>query len=290
MTQSKYWCFTVNNYTDDEFDQLSRLEPGALFTYLVCGREKGAAGTPHLQGYIELPTRQRMSGVKKIPGLARAHLEKRRGTSEQASDYCKKEEDFFELGDRSQAAVGKRSLYEEAVTALREGATIDDLWKEHTGVMIRYAKGFKDAKIALQPKKKLKTFDLETFKFQFAFEAGRSHILVGPSGVGKTSYVRSKFPEALMVSHMDDLLQFDPTYHTAIIFDDMSFTHMPRTAQIHLVDQDDDRSIHCRYQTAFIPAGTMKIFTTNVENIFDLTDEAIKRRVKVNRVVDLSGK
>lgn len=48
-----------------------------------------------------------------------------------------------------------------------------------------------------------------------------------------------------------------------------------------MVDFDDERSIHVRYTTAFIPAGTKKIFTTNVQDghIYMAGDAAIERRV-----------
>jgi hypothetical protein len=80
---------------------------------------------------------------------------------------------------------------------------------------------------------------------------------------------------------MDDLGNFDIANHTGIVFDDMCFKHLPRTAQIHLVDQDDDRSIHIRYTTAFIPAGTPKVFTSNTPDIFEVHDEAIDRRIHI---------
>lgn len=83
-----------------------------------------------------------------------------------------------------------------------------------------------------------------------------------------------------MVSHMDQLKDYDATVHDGILFDDMSFKHMPRTAQIHIADMDDDRYIHIRYATAYIPKGTLKIATTNVRDIFD-DDAAIKRRCHV---------
>lgn len=84
------------------------------------------------------------------------------------------------------------------------------------------------------------------------------------------------------MSHIDDLLKFDPKKHEGIIFDDMDFKHVPRTAQIHLVDTDFERSIHCRYACARIPAKTKKIFTTNEFNggIFLINDPAIARRIK----------
>jgi len=108
-----------------------------------------------------------------------------------------------------------------------------------------------------------------------------SVVLWGDSGAGKTTLARVLLPKALIVSHMDDLCNYT-VKHDGIIFDDMSFTHIPREAQIHLVDNDLPRSIHCRYRTASIPAMTKKIFTTNTEggHIFILPDLAIERRIK----------
>jgi len=90
-------------------------------------------------------------------------------------------------------------------------------------------------------------------------------------------------PTALFVTHMDDLLKFDAGQHEGIIFDDMSFLHLHREGQIHLVDVEQPRSIHCRYSAANIPANTPKIVTTNNEGgkVVDLFDAAIKRRCLV---------
>lgn len=114
-----------------------------------------------------------------------------------------------------------------------------------------------------------------------------SLILWGESGIGKTQFAKALLPGALLASHIDDLRSFDPGTHNGIIFDDMDFAHTPRTSQIHLVDFDEDRSIHCRYDVAFIPAGTQKIFTTNEAGgrIVDLRDAAIKRRVRVVELI-----
>jgi len=102
--------------------------------------------------------------------------------------------------------------------------------------------------------------------------------VVGPTGCGKTSWACRVVPKpALFVSHMDDLRAFRPGYHKGIVFDDMSFAHMPREAQIHLCDWLKPRSIHCRYGTSTIPAGTVKIFTANNYPFSD--DPAIARRV-----------
>lgn len=116
-----------------------------------------------------------------------------------------------------------------------------------------------------------------------------SMIIWGDAGIGKTEYAKFLLGESLMVSHIDDLANFNPEFHNGIIFDDMDFKHFPRTSQIHLLDWDNDRSIHIRYQTAFIPKNTKKIFTTNEFNgsIFNLEDGAIRRRVRIEHLIKL---
>lgn len=103
-----------------------------------------------------------------------------------------------------------------------------------------------------------------------------SPVVVGPTGCGKTTWAMLQIPKpALIVTHIDDLKAFVPGHHVAILFDDMAFHHMPLQAQIHLVDFDLGRSIHCRYNTAYIPAGIFKIFTCND---YPFTEHAAIRR------------
>lgn len=91
------WCFTLNNYKDS--DQHGLAESNCR--YIIWGREIGASGTRHLQGYVEFDKAYTMSSVKKhIKELERAHLEPRRGSQSQARDYCMKDGDFSEHGTR----------------------------------------------------------------------------------------------------------------------------------------------------------------------------------------------
>lgn len=86
------FCFTINNYTNDDI-QLMKTLP---YQYLIYGYEKGENNTPHIQGYCELNKKMRFKALKEI--IPRAHIEHRKSTSEKASTYCKKEGNFFELG------------------------------------------------------------------------------------------------------------------------------------------------------------------------------------------------
>ncbi len=83
--------FTINNYTVQDVPDLKHFE------YLVVGKEIGEDGTPHIQGYGVFINRKRLAGAKKL--LPRAHLEIKRGTPLEASEYCKKENDYREYGD-----------------------------------------------------------------------------------------------------------------------------------------------------------------------------------------------
>lgn len=96
---ARNWCFTINNYTDEDIERMEDLglQIGTTLKYLVVGREVGEEGTPHLQALIQFNKKLRLNQVKSYVG-ARAHCEIMRGTSTQASMYCKKDEDFLEYG------------------------------------------------------------------------------------------------------------------------------------------------------------------------------------------------
>jgi len=89
------WCFTLNNYTPAEVTTLHAIP----YSYLVYGKEIGANGTPHLQGYLHFTNAKKFTQVKALLGL-RYHLERRKGTLQQAIEYCKKDGEFFEFGNK----------------------------------------------------------------------------------------------------------------------------------------------------------------------------------------------
>lgn len=113
------------------------------------------------------------------------------------------------------------------------------------------------------------------------WEPNKTLVIVGEAGVGKTTWAKKVMPKPLLfVSHLDDLRKFRPEYHKAILFDDVSINHLPITSQIHLVDQENPRSIHVRYGTVRIPSGVPKCFTCNTFPI-TLEHPAIKRRTQL---------
>lgn len=114
---AKRWCFTLNNYTETELSDFLHWSENC--SYVVVGEEFGENGTPHLQGFFILKRRRRLTQVKLIPGLARAHLEVARGTNAQASDYCKKDGSYREFGTLK-TAQGSRSDFEQLRDWIKE--------------------------------------------------------------------------------------------------------------------------------------------------------------------------
>lgn len=94
MAQLRCAVFTLNNYTEAEEEDLINYQ----YRYLIIGKEIGKNGTPHLQGYIEFESRKYFTTLKKFnPNI---HWEKRMGSQLQAIEYCKKEGNFKEYGNR----------------------------------------------------------------------------------------------------------------------------------------------------------------------------------------------
>ena len=77
---------------------MSLLGEDAGVKYLVLGDEVGENGTPHVQGFVVFTRMWRFNRVKEALG-GRCHLELARGTSKEASDYCKKDGKFTVYGE-----------------------------------------------------------------------------------------------------------------------------------------------------------------------------------------------
>jgi hypothetical protein len=127
------WCFTLNNYTDDEVSILDSLHPQKV-KYLVYGFEKGESGTPHLQGYMQCVKKQRLTALKKL--LPKAHWEAAKGSPAQNRTYCTKENNFKEYG--TAISQGKRCDLESYMDAVKDGATWETLTEGHPLVLARY--------------------------------------------------------------------------------------------------------------------------------------------------------
>lgn len=294
---SRRWCWTLNNWTPIELVVLEHAIDliESRITYYCWSEEEGREGTPHLQGYAEFSSAVRLSHVKRFIG-ARIHGERARGTGSENRTYCSKDDNptFVEFGRiRPDNNEGRRTDLEAIRTMIQDGESDRAIAERHFGSWIRYRQGFEAYRALINPPVTKAHFELDSFpaewKWPLTAIEDKSIILWGEPGIGKTQFALAWVGRALLVSHLDDLRNFNKNIHDGIVFDDMSFTHMPVSAQIHLTDFDLDRSIHIRYGVARIPSGTKKIFTTNVPDgaIFDLSPSfGVRRRVSVHRLMN----
>lgn len=109
------FCFTINNPTEEDIKNTENLP----CQYIIYGRETGAEGTRHLQGYCELAKKTRFNTIRAY--MPRAHIEQRMGTQEQAITYCKKEDpEPYERGEPRQQGY-RTDLDRTRSLALEEG-------------------------------------------------------------------------------------------------------------------------------------------------------------------------
>lgn len=110
MDRSRGYCFTLNNWTKQEKDNI--FENKKDVKYVVVGEEVGESGTPHLQGFIYFTNKKSFKQVKEHLGV-RAHVERQKGSARQAIDYCKKDGVTTEWGIEP-AKPGGDSMKERA--------------------------------------------------------------------------------------------------------------------------------------------------------------------------------
>ena len=134
---SRRFCFTLNNPVQDEQETLSNL--GDTVRYLILGNEVGESGTPHIQGFVVFHSPVSFIEAKRRIG-ERAHIEVARGSSVQASEYCKKDGDYVEVG-KLPDGQGKRTdweKYKEWIVGLGRRPSSREILLEFPHLYARY--------------------------------------------------------------------------------------------------------------------------------------------------------
>lgn len=177
--RSLSWCFTLNNFDEVERNRLRVTE----CQYVVFGYERGEQGTPHLQGYIQFATKKSLKQMKTL--LPRAHWEVRKGTIDQAVQYCMKEGDYEEYGTKPMSQKEKgdanKNRWREILKRARDG---DEEWlKEHEpNVAFKHMALFRSHKKA------------RTEVLGYADEDTPHEWWVGSTGTGKSRAAHEEYP------------------------------------------------------------------------------------------------
>lgn len=133
-------CFTLNNYTEDEYNSLTELFK--TFKWAIIAKESGEKeDTPHLQGAVVIGKQMAHSTIKKWPGFSRAHFENMKGTPHDSYVYCNKQDpNPFHHGEIP--TPGKRTDLESVVSSLRSGSSLADIANsDDATTLARYPRG-----------------------------------------------------------------------------------------------------------------------------------------------------
>lgn len=180
MSRTRNFVFTKNNY-DDEFECYINEVIEPLSRYITYGREVGAQGTPHLQGYIVFRDAKTIAAVRGL--MQGCHIEIRRGSHKQAKEYAQKDGDIYEAGQEpiDQEQKGRREL--ERWDRARQSAISGDFDAIPSDIYIRcYSTIKKIARDHLAPVRNL--------------HQPCGIWLWGAAGAGKSFSARQAYPEA----------------------------------------------------------------------------------------------
>lgn len=174
--RSRGWCFTLNNYVDEDIEQVNQVE----CQYIIYGKEVGNQGTPHLQGYIHFSSDKTLRMVKLLLG-PRYHLEARLGTIKEAIEYCKKDGDFVERGKiLARGTPSDKELQWKEIISMAETGRIGELKETYPRHYLQYFKTLMSIRAY-----KSKPLDGEL----------QHEWWYGPTGTGKSRKAWEDFPD-----------------------------------------------------------------------------------------------
>lgn len=164
---SRHYCLTF--YTEP-----INVHPLTDIRYFIAGKETcPTTGRVHWQSYVELNKTMRFTAIKKLFKDNTIHLETRKGSRDQARDYCKKDGHWVEHG-KWISGQGHRSDLESVVDQLKTGTKLSEVMLANPKLYCQYRNGLKDIASAV------------TKSNTKAFRQLNVTLLTGPTGCGKT--------------------------------------------------------------------------------------------------------
>ncbi len=91
ISPAKHWCFTHNNYTEEDIKEWKDIFRQGKLDALVFQTEVGELGTPHLQGCLSFKTKGRPKGLH---SSKKPSFRKKKGTVIEMRRYCYKTETY----------------------------------------------------------------------------------------------------------------------------------------------------------------------------------------------------
>ena len=224
----------------------------------------------HLQGYVEFPKMTTLKQAKAILGDTTTHLERRRGSQEDALTYCTKLESRvpflqpFIIGEKTKQ--GKRNDLKRAYEMLKEKKKLSEVIEEIPH-MIRYTKQLKDVQTMLvEPRDRNEPMYVE--------------VIIGTPGSGKTRSVYDKEPEVYTVPiQQSNSVWFDGYQgQEAVLFDDF-YGGIKYSNMLQLLDR---YPIQVPIKGGYVNWRPKRIYITSnkdIETWYGSDIPALKRRI-----------
>lgn len=169
----------------------------------------------HIQLYIEFEVGKRFDTMKKL--FPRAHIESRKGSKEQARDYCRKADtrigEVYEFGEFNE--VGERSDINDIIEMVRSGYSNTEIMSTFPKQYFMYNKHINTVRQTLLEEKYSRVFR----KLDVTY-------IWGAPGVGKSRYVMEKYNyDCCRVSNFGRGAFDSYSGHDVIIFEEYSPNH-----------------------------------------------------------------
>jgi len=278
MPSGRNWLFTLNNPSPSDIPN-----PWPEWIKIcVYQMEKGAEGTEHLQGYLEVKHSIRLGQLKTL--LPRAHLEKRRGTRRDALIYVTKEEtrvspptlygiSLTELERITSKCSGTLLKLQEHILA-NPNLTEEELADKYFDIWVKYHRAISRYLVFKTP---VRNWPVEVI------------VIVGPTGTGKSKWALDNFPGAYWKQRSNWWDGYDR--HETIIIDEY-YGWLPFDLLLRLCDryplllETKGGQVQCVCKTIIITSNKRPCDWYKTDVYFDSLKRRISRVLIFNSMLD----
>ncbi len=168
-TQYSNFCFTLYDFDENYKEMLKNIYTDTDIQYMVFQKEKcPKTDKLHLQGYAETLRRHTRNPIKKMFKSNTIHIEKRRGTQQEAITYCQKLDSRIEEGAEfgEKKKQGERNDLKEIYELVKQGKKIHEIMDSYPQQYIRYGQGIRSMMDVYKQEKTRKIMEDRTSKIK----------------------------------------------------------------------------------------------------------------------------